>query len=179
MELQISHSVGNSILNNTNPVIYRKGKIMYHLNLPYREMCNSDHYSIRTEVQEESVLQRKETRGRENTENTLRMEKDKNCGSRSMSRSCTYAGRNTAESSDIKLYGISEREKQPDDLRKVSGAEIQISESGILVQRILRGHSREKCKKDTRIYSKPIRRRQSRGTADDGKLLKDSFTSSK
>ena len=142
-------------------------------------MCDLDYYSIRTEVQEESVLQRKETRGRENTENTLRMEKDKNCGSRSMSRSCTYAGRNTAESSDIKLYGISEREKQPDDLRKVSGAEIQISESGILVQRILRGHSREKCKKDTRIYSKPIRRRQSRGTADDGKLLKDSFTSSK
>ena len=30
--------------------------------------------------------------------------KDKNCGSRSMSRSCTYAGRNTAESSDIKLF---------------------------------------------------------------------------
>ena len=136
-------------------------------------------HSLRTEVQEESVLQRKETRGRKNTENTLRMEKDKNRGSRSMSRSCTYAGRNTTESSDIKLYGISQREKQPDDLRKVSGAEIQISESGILVQRILRGHGREKCKEDTRIYSKPIRRRQSRGTADDGKLLKDSFTSSK
>ena len=73
-------------------------------------MCDLDYYSIRTEVQEKSVLQRKETRGRKNTENTLRMEKDKNRGSRSMSRSCTYAGRNTTESSDIKLYGISQRE---------------------------------------------------------------------
>ena len=46
MEFQISYRVRNSILNNTDPVIYRKGKVMYHLNLPYRKMCDSDYFSI-------------------------------------------------------------------------------------------------------------------------------------
>ena len=121
-------------MNDTNSLSHTKWNCKYHI-------------VFAPKYRRKVFYKEKETRGRENTENTLRMEKDKNCGSRSMSRSCTYAGRNTAESSDIKLYGISEREKQPDDLRKVSGAEIQISESGILVQRILRGHNREKCKK--------------------------------
>lgn len=45
-----------SVLNNTSPVIYRKAKIVYRLDLPYREMCNSNHYSVCTEVQKQSVL---------------------------------------------------------------------------------------------------------------------------
>lgn len=79
-------------------------------------------HSVCTEVQEESVLQRKKMRGRRNTENTLRMEKDKNRGSGSMPRPRAHVDRDTAES--IKFYGILKREKQFDDLRKISGAKI-------------------------------------------------------
>ena len=64
MELQIPYRVGNSILNDTNPVIYRKGKTMYHLNLPYREMCDSDYYSICAEVSPKNILWRIARSGR-------------------------------------------------------------------------------------------------------------------
>ena len=68
MELQIPHCVDNSILNDTNPVIYRKGKIMYHLNLSYREMCDSDYYSICAEISAQTVLRRKSKRDRRDFE---------------------------------------------------------------------------------------------------------------
>ena len=38
-----------------------------------------------------------------------------------MSRSHSYACRNPAKGSGIKFHGISEREKQPDDIRTVPG----------------------------------------------------------
>ena len=43
-----------------------------------------------------------------------------------MSRSCTYAGKYTAEDSSVELYGIFEREEQLDDLRAVRRYEIQV-----------------------------------------------------
>ena len=53
-------------------------------------------HSIRTEVQKESILQRKERGSRRNSENTLRLEEDQDCGSGSVSGSRAYAGRDTA-----------------------------------------------------------------------------------
>ena len=57
----------------------------------------------------------------------------KNCGSRSVPGSCTHAVRDTAKGVSFKFYGIFEREKQLDDLRKISGVKIQIQKPGILV----------------------------------------------
>ena len=45
-----------------------------------------------------------------------------------MPGSCAYARRNSTEDCNIQFHGISQGEKQPDDLRKVSGAEIQVPE---------------------------------------------------
>ncbi len=55
MELQVPYSVDNRILDDdTCPVIYRKGKIMYHLDFLYQEMCDSDHYSIDNRILEDT-----------------------------------------------------------------------------------------------------------------------------
>ena len=56
------------------------------------------------------------------------MEKSEDYRSRSVSRPYTYAVGDSAEGGGIKSYRIPKREKQPNDLRKVPGAEIQISE---------------------------------------------------
>ena len=69
-----------------------------------------------------------EAGGRRNPENAVQLEEDKNSRGRGMPGSCAYARRNTAEGSSIEFHGISQGEKQPDDLRKVSGAEIQVPE---------------------------------------------------
>ena len=52
-------------------------------------------HSIRSKVQKESILQRKERGSRRNSENTLRLEEDQDCGSRGVARPCAYAGGDT------------------------------------------------------------------------------------
>ena len=52
-------------------------------------------YSICAEVQKESILWGKETRNRRDTEETVRMEKDKNNRGGGVPRPYTYAHRNT------------------------------------------------------------------------------------
>ena len=64
-------------------------------------------------------------------------------------------------------------------LREVSGTEIQIPKSGILVLRVPRGHSRKKCKEDTGVHPMSVRAGQSRRAADHAKLLKCPFTGGK
>lgn len=53
-------------------------------------------HSIRSKVQKESILQRRERGSRRNTENTLRLEEDQDCGSRGVRRPCGNAGGDTA-----------------------------------------------------------------------------------
>ena len=90
-----------------------------------------------------------------------------------------HADQDTAEDSGGEFHGVSEGEKQPDAVREVSGAEIQISEPGILMPWILRGHGREKCKEDTGIHPTSVRAGQSRRAADHAKLLTGPFTGGK
>ena len=73
-------------------------------------------HSVCAEVQKKSVLQRKKTGGRRNSKNTVQLEEDKNHRGRSLPGPCTYAGRDTSKGGGIKLHGISQREKQFDDL---------------------------------------------------------------
>ena len=73
-------------------------------------------HSVCTEVQKKSVLQRKKTGGRRNSKNTVQLEEDKNRRGRSLPGPCAYVGRDTSKGGDIKLHGISQREKQSDDL---------------------------------------------------------------
>ena len=75
--MSIPYCIGNSILDDTSSVIYRKGKIMYHLDLPYRKMYDSDHYSICTEIQETGDIQRNKGRRRENVETVMSTERDR------------------------------------------------------------------------------------------------------
>ena len=75
------------------------------------------------------------------------MEEGENPRSRGMPRPCAYALGDTAQSKRIQFHGVSQREEQSNDLRKVPGIEIQVSEQGVLVPWVLRRHSRENAKK--------------------------------
>jgi len=44
---------------------------MYHLNLPYQEMCDSDYYSIYTEVGEKGIHGREMTNERKDIETVM------------------------------------------------------------------------------------------------------------
>lgn len=81
-------------------------------------------HSICSKVPQESILQGEEGRGRENTEDTLRVEEDKDRRSGGVPGPCTYAAGDTAKGIDIKLHGVLEGKKQPDDLREVPGAKV-------------------------------------------------------
>ena len=72
---------------------------------------------------------------------------------------CAYALGDTAQSKRIQFHGVSQREEQSNDLRKVPGIEIQVSEQGVLVPWVLRRHGREKCKKDRGVHPSSVGRR--------------------
>ena len=45
-----------SDLNKSGSWIYRKGKIMFHMTFPYREVCDLEQYSICTKVPAKSII---------------------------------------------------------------------------------------------------------------------------
>ena len=70
-----------------------------------------------------------------------------------------HAGRNPTENECGGIHRISQREKQFDDFSTTRESEVQIWESIILVQRVLRGHRRKEYEKDRGIHSKSVERR--------------------
>ena len=66
------------------------------------------------------------------------MERSGDHRSRSMPRAYPYAIVDPAQDKCIRVYGVSERKEQPDDLPKMGQHEIQIQEPAILVQGLLR-----------------------------------------
>jgi len=72
---------------------------------------------------------------------------------------CVRKSVNIVEASEdecIKLYGLSERQKQLDDIRKIWGYEIQVQKQTVLVPGILRGYGRKKREEDSRIHQRAI-----------------------
>ena len=84
------------------------------------------------------------------------MERSKNSRSRSVPGSHPHAGRNPTENECGGIHRISQREKQFDDFSTTRESEVQIWESIILVQRVLRGHRRKEYEKDRGIHSVPF-----------------------
>ena len=82
----------------------------------------------------------------------MRMEGNRKPRSRSLSGSCAYAGEHTAEGIGIRFYGIPEGKEQSDDLREIPRIAVQVSEPGILVSRVLCGHSGKECEEDRRVH---------------------------
>mgnify|MGYP001071114425 FL=1 len=70
-----------------------------------------------------------------------------------------HAGGNPTENECGGIHRISQREKQFDDFSTTRESEVQIWESIILVQRVLRGHRRKEYEKDRAIHSKSVERR--------------------
>ena len=135
-------------------------------------------YSICAKVSQKGVLWRETARDRRNIEDTVQLEEDKDSRSRSVPGPRTYAGRDTAEGSDIELHGIPKGKEQSDDLREVPRAAVQVPEPGILVLRILRRYGGKECKEDRGVHPSSIRRGQSRRTTDNGEFLSP-FTGSR
>ena len=98
---------------------------------------------------------------------------------RSMPRPHPHACRNSTEIFRIKFHGIHKRQEQFNDIREVPGAEVQIPQPRVLVQRVLCRYGRKKCKENRRIHKAPARRRQGGRTNDDAELLRRLFTGGK
>ena len=92
----------------------------------------------------------------------MQLERDQDYRSGGMRGPHPHADRDTAKDSSSKFHGVGERKKQPDAVREVPGAKIEIPEPGILVPWVLCGHGREKCKEDTGVYPMSVRAGQSR-----------------
>ena len=110
-------------------------------------------HSVRAEVSEKSILCGKTTLDRSDTKTVMQVERGNDTGSGSMPGSCAYACGDTSEVQCFAIHGISEREKQPDDIREMGKHEVQVSEQRILVQRILCRYGRKEHEEDKRIYS--------------------------
>ena len=117
------------------------------------------------EISSESILRAKAVRYRQNLVRVVQMEANKHHRSGSLPRPRAYAVGNTAENDRVIVYGISERQKQPDDIRTVEQHQIQVSQRGVPEQRLLRGHSGEKC---AYIHKESDERRRSVRSADSG-----------
>ena len=59
VERQGSHGIVYSNLNKSDPWIYQNGKIMFHRNLTYGDVCDSDHDNICAEVKAEGAFRGK------------------------------------------------------------------------------------------------------------------------
>ena len=68
------------------------------------------------------------------------MERSRSDRGRDMSRSHTHVGKYPAQNERSGIHGISEREKQPDDISEMGKHEVCIPKPRILVQGILCGH---------------------------------------
>ena len=77
----------------------------------------------------------------------MQLERDQDYRSGGMRGPHPHADRDTAKDSSSKFHGVAERKKQPDAVREVPGAKIEIPEPGILVPWVLCGHGRENAKK--------------------------------
>ena len=86
-------------------------------------------YCVCTEIPQKSILRTETVGDRRNSKNAMQLEKGEHHRSRSMSGSYSYAGRDSAEVRGVEFHGILEREKQPDDLRKISEVKIQVNTS--------------------------------------------------
>lgn len=58
----------------------------------------------------------------------MQLEKGENRRGRGLPRSYPHVGRDTAEIFGLEFYGVSEGKKQPDAVREIPGAEIQVSQ---------------------------------------------------
>ena len=94
------------------------------------------------------------------------MERSRSDRGRDMSRSHTHVGKYPAQNERSGIHGISEREKQPDDISEMGEHEVCIPQPRILVQGILCGHSREKYKCNKRVYSESVKAGQRERAAE-------------
>ena len=58
----------------------------------------------------------------------MQLERDQDYRSRGMPGPHPHADRDTAKDSSSKFHGVGERKKQPDAVREIPGAEIQVSQ---------------------------------------------------
>ena len=86
---------------------------------------------------------------RGNIKDVEQLEENQDNKSRGMPGSSAYAGRKLAQSSSIKVHGITEEQEQSDDLGKISGTELW--ESRVLVQRVLCRHRGKECTEDAGV----------------------------
>ena len=77
-----------------------------------------------------------------------------------------HVARDTAQSERVGLHRIFKGEEQPDAVREVSRASIQIQGQGILVPRLLCRHDRQKHGENCSVYPKSIEGGQVRRPTD-------------
>lgn len=96
---------------------------MFHMTFPYGETCDSEQYSIRSEIQTESILWGEKKR---NCKDVVRLEKAQGHRSRGVPRPHPHADWDAAQNGSGGFHGAPERKERPDAVRKASGTEMQI-----------------------------------------------------
>ena len=91
------YSIVYSNLNESDPWIYQKGKIMFHMTFPYGEACDSEQYSICTEIPKTGNIPRDQSGYRRNTKEVMPAKGSRDNRSKCMSRSYTHAHKYTAK----------------------------------------------------------------------------------
>ena len=122
-----------SLHKNTIGVYHNPRAKQYRKQFSTYEMELQVSHRVCTEVQEASILWRETDRNTGDTEETVPMER---CGSdrgRGMPGSHTHVGEHTAQNERCGIYGVPEREEQPDDFPKMGEDEICIPQPRILV----------------------------------------------
>ena len=74
-------------------------------------------------------------------------------GGELVQRPCAHASEHSAEIQRVINRRVSERKKQPDDIRPPCELEVQVWKSAVLVCRILRRYGRSQQKGDTGVHS--------------------------
>ena len=98
-------------------------------------------HCICTKISETGSVGENKSGYKANIAKVMRAKRGRNYRSTGMRGSYPYAGEHSAQFKCSTIHGVPQREKQSDDFRPTRQFKIQIWESSLLVQRVLRRHS--------------------------------------
>ena len=105
-------------------------------------VCDSEQDCICSQIQKASHIWTDQEGCRTNSAETMRIKRYGNYRSRSMPRPYSHANQHTAQAQCITNHGVSQRKKQPNDIRPAYEFKIQVRRQAFLGKRVLCGHGR-------------------------------------
>ncbi len=122
-------------------------------------------YCARAEVQEEGDIRQAQERHRQMHKEMLHVQGRRDnrgaCHAGSHTHACTHA----PEALRFELHGVSERQDEPDDIRRARQPQIQLWGQAFLVRGALRQHRRSQQADRRQLHQEPRARGPDRGSS--------------